>query len=48
MSIGIAPPAHIATDAADAGEPRRTRASSLWADAWRRLRRNRAAVAAAI
>ena len=48
MSIGIAPPAHVAAGAPDAGEPRRARTSSLWADAWRRLRRNRAAVAAGI
>ena len=48
MSIGIAPPAHVAAGTADAGEPRRARSSSLWADAWRRLRRNRPAIAAAI
>ena len=51
MSIGIAPPAHMLepepapySDLALAGG----RPSSLWSDAWRRLRRNRAAVAAAI
>jgi oligopeptide transport system permease protein len=38
MSIGIAPPASVA------GSPRPAR--SLWSDAWRRLRRNRMAVAA--
>ena len=51
MSIGIAPPAHVLQpdpaerrpDIALAG----TRPSSLWSDAWRRLRRNRAAVAGA-
>jgi len=48
VSIGIAPPAHVATAAGEAGEPRRARTSSLWTDAWRRLRRNRAAVAAGI
>jgi oligopeptide transport system permease protein len=42
MSIGLAPPAHVAPIA---GEVRTTRSSSLWSDAWRRLRRNRAAVA---
>ncbi len=45
MSIGIAPPSHVAPAG---GEITSRRASSLWADAWRRLRRNRAAVAAAI
>ena len=51
MSIGIAPPAHLlepdpaepAPDLALAG----TRPASLWGDAWRRLRRNRAAVVGA-
>ena len=51
MSIGISPPAHMlepepapaAGLALAAG-----RSSSLWSDAWRRLRRNRAAVAAAV
>ena len=45
MSIGIAPPAHVAPAG---GEVRHSRPASLWGDAWRRLRRNRAAVAAAI
>jgi oligopeptide transport system permease protein len=44
MSIGIAPPAHIGiVEPAAAG----VRPASLWGDAWRRLRRNRAAVASA-
>ena len=52
MSIGIAPPAHMREPepgaptpdiASDGGRP-----ASLWADAWRRLRRNRAAVAGAV
>jgi oligopeptide transport system permease protein len=53
VSIGIAPPAHVMEPEP---EPRpapeialaSTRPASLWGDAWRRLRRNRAAVAAAI
>ena len=45
MSIGLAPPAHIAPIA---GEARTSRPSSLWSDAWRRLKRNRAAVASAV
>jgi len=51
VSIGIAPPAHVMEP-----EPRpapemalaSARPASLWGDAWRRLRRNRAAVAAAV
>jgi oligopeptide transport system permease protein len=42
VSLGISPPAHVAPLAG--GELRTTRPSSLWADAWRRLKRNRAAV----
>jgi len=45
VSIGIAPPAHVAPAG---GEIVSRRGSSLWVDAWRRLRRNGAAVAAAI
>ncbi len=45
MSIGLAPPAHVAPIA---GDVRSTRPASLWGDAWRRLRRNRAAVAAGV
>jgi oligopeptide transport system permease protein len=40
MSIGIAPPATVLAPA------RSVRGDSLWHDAWRRLRRNRAAVVA--
>jgi oligopeptide transport system permease protein len=49
VSIGVAPPAHVyqpeppAPDLAIAG----ARHASLWGDAWRRLRRNRAALAGA-
>ena len=39
MSIGLAPPATVAPELA-----RAHRGTSLWADAWRRLARNRAAV----
>jgi oligopeptide transport system permease protein len=39
MSIGLSPPATVA-------QPVRSEPRSLWSDAWRRLRRNRAAVAA--
>ena len=39
MSIGIAPPATVAS-----GLARERRGESLWADAWKRLRHNRAAV----
>jgi len=42
VSIGLAPPATVAPDLA-ASPPR-----SLWSDAWRRLRRNRAAVLSAL
>ena len=42
MSIGIAPPAQIAPAPPLALVP--SRPASLWGDAWRRLRRNRAAV----
>jgi len=42
VSIGIAPPAHV-TPAPQLALVR-TRPASLWGDAWRRLRRNRAAV----
>ena len=50
MSIGLAPPAHMmepepAPEIALAGG---ARPSSLWGDAWRRLRRNRPAVAGAV
>ncbi len=45
MSVGIAPPAHVAPATGDA---RTSRPRSLWSDAWRRLRRNRAAVASAV
>lgn len=42
MSIGLSPPATVA-------QPERAVAGrSLWSDAWRRLRRNRAAVAAGV
>ena len=46
MSIGLAPPSHIGAPerALDAGEPAAVRGGGLWADAWRRLRRNRAAI----
>ena len=43
MSIGLAPPPTVAPTLRT-----RRRAASLWADAWRRLRRNRAAVAAGV
>jgi oligopeptide transport system permease protein len=42
VSIGIAPPAYIGAPAIESPP-----AKSLWSDAWRRLRRNRAAVASA-
>jgi oligopeptide transport system permease protein len=41
MSIGLSPPATVA-------QPARLPASGLWSDAWRRLRRNRVAVASGI
>ena len=48
MSIGLRPPASVLADArpdpASPGAPPR----SLWSDAWRRLRRNRMAVAAGV
>jgi len=45
VSIGIAPPAHVAPAPQLALAPGRH--SSLWGDAWRRLTRNRAAVLSA-
>lgn len=51
MSLGSAPAFAEAPDpdrALAAGEPRSIRGGSLWADAWRRLRRNRAALAAGV
>ncbi len=42
MSVGLHPPATVLAEES-AGAPR-----SLWSDAWRRLRRNRAAVAAGV
>ncbi|TMQ51362.1 MAG: ABC transporter permease [Candidatus Eisenbacteria bacterium] len=51
MSIGIAPPAHVFEPDPAGPEPdlalAGARPASLWGDAWRRLRRNRAAVAGA-
>ena len=44
MSIGIAPPATVAPDLAVAVR----RPESLWADAWRRLSRNRAAMVSGV
>jgi oligopeptide transport system permease protein len=41
VSIGLSPPATVAPELARAD---RERPQSLWADAWKRLRRNRAAV----
>jgi oligopeptide transport system permease protein len=41
VSLGFAPPATVAPDLARESE---RRPNSLWADAWRRLRRNRVAV----
>jgi oligopeptide transport system permease protein len=41
VSLGLSPPATVAPDLARAYEER---PASLWGDAWRRLRRNRAAV----
>ena len=45
MSIGMSPPATVAPDLAIA---RQQRGHSLWSDAWKRLRRNRAAVVSAV
>ena len=42
MSIGLSPPATVAPGL----RARSERPSSLWGDAWRRMRRNRAAIAA--
>ena len=42
MSIGLAPPATVSPPSA------RDAARSLWSDAWRRLRRNRVAVASGV
>ena len=44
MSIGLSPPATVAPELAARSE----RPSSLWGDAWRRMRRNRAAIAAGV
>ncbi len=41
MSIGLAPPATVA-------QPARAASRGLWSDAWRRLRRNRAALASGV
>ncbi len=43
MSLGLRPPASVLAHAEAQSAPR-----SLWSDAWRRLRRNRLAVAAAV
>jgi oligopeptide transport system permease protein len=48
VSTDLAPLASAPAARAGAGEVGPQRSSGLWSDAWRRLRRNRAAVAAAV